>query len=55
MKHYKGLKVDIVPASKYSNKFIIWDMRTNQKFANEKFNTIDEAKQFIIDNEMILV
>lgn len=53
--NYKGLKVEIRPASKNSTMFIVWDVKTNQKFANEKFSSIEEARQFIEDNEMILV
>ena len=29
--NYKGLKVEIRPASATSSKFIIWDLKTNQK------------------------
>jgi hypothetical protein len=53
--NHKGRKVDIRPASKNSAKFIVWDLKSDQKFANEKFDSIQEAKDFIDDNEMILV
>lgn len=53
--NYKGLKVEIRPASKTSLMFIVWDIKTDQKFANEKFSSIAEAQRFIEDNEMILV
>lgn len=53
--NYKGLKVEIRPASKNSKMFIVWDIKTDQKFANEKFSSIEEAHSFIEDNEMILV
>ncbi len=53
--NYKGLKVEIRPASKSSSKFIVWDIKTDQKFANESFDSINEAKKFIKDNGMILV
>ncbi len=53
--NYKGVKVEIRSFSKASSKFIIWDVKTNQKFSNEKFENVDEAKQFIQDNEMVLV
>ena len=51
---YKGLPVEIRPASKTSKKFIVWDLKTNQIFANEKFSNIDEAKQFIKENGLKL-
>ena len=50
--NYKGLNVEIRPFSNGSSKFIVWDVKTDQKFANEKFDTIEETKQFILDNEM---
>lgn len=53
--NYKGLKVEIRPFSNGSSKFIVWDVKTDQKFANEKFDNIEEAKQFIVENEMTLV
>jgi hypothetical protein len=52
---YKGLKVEIRPVSATSSKFIIWDLRSGQKFANEKFDSIEEAKHFVDANEMVLV
>jgi len=53
--HYKGLRVEIRPASKSSNKFIVWDLKTDQIFANEKFDSIDQTKHFVEANEMVLV
>lgn len=53
--NYKGLKVEIRPASKNSIMFIVWDVKTDQKFANEKFSSIEDAQRFIEDNEMLLV
>ena len=53
--NYKGLRVEIRPASSSSSKFIIWDLKTNQKFANEKFDSFEEAKHFVDAYEMILV
>ena len=53
--NYKGLKVEIRPASKGSSKFIIWDIVSEQKFANERFDTIDEARKFINQNGMVLI
>ena len=53
--NYKGLKVEIRPASAISSKFIIWDIKSGQKFANEKFDSIEEAKHFVDTNEMVLV
>ena len=47
--HYANRSVDIRPKGK---KFIVWDMETDQIFANELFNTIAEAEQFIADNKM---
>ena len=35
--NYKGVKVEIHPFSKRSSQFIIWDVKSNQKFSNEKF------------------
>lgn len=52
---YKGLRVEIRPASKASKKFIVWDLKMDQIFANEKFDTVAKAKQFVDVNEMILV
>lgn len=54
-KNYSGKKVEIRPASKSSSKFIVWDMTTDQKFANEKFDSIEDAESFIEENEMVLV
>jgi hypothetical protein len=51
---YEGLEVEIRPASKYSKKFIVWDIETNQIFANEKFDSQEEAKKFIKQNKMKL-
>jgi hypothetical protein len=53
--NYKGLKVEIRPASKTSTKFVVWDIKTDQIFANEKFDSVADAKQFVDENEMILV
>ena len=53
--NYKGLKVEIRPVSATSSKFVIWDLKTGQKFANEKFDSIEEAKHFVDANEMVLV
>ena len=54
-RNYKGLRVEIRPASKGSTKFIVWDLKTDQKFANERFDSIAEAKEFVEDNDMTLV
>lgn len=54
-KNYSGKKVEIRPASKSSSKFIVWDVATDQKFANEKFDSIEDAVSFIDENEMVLV
>jgi hypothetical protein len=53
--NYKGKKVEIRPASKTSSKFIVWDVNSNQVFANEKFDSIKDANSFIDENEMVLV
>lgn len=53
--NYKGVKVQIRPASKTSKKYIVWDLKTDQIFANEKFNSIDDAKAFVKENKMKLV
>ncbi|MDA3910967.1 MAG: AAA family ATPase [Bacteroidales bacterium] len=52
--NYKGKKVRIQPATKNGKVYIVWDIDTNQKFANENFNTISEAKKFVADNKMDL-
>lgn len=54
-KNYAGLKVEIRPFSKSSSKFIVWDVVTDQKFANEKFDSVEDAEAFIEENEMELV
>ncbi len=54
-KNYKGLRVEIRPSSNGSSKFIVWDLKTDQKFSNERFDSIEEAKEFITENEMALV
>lgn len=54
IERYKDTKVEIRPASKTSKKFIVWDVKSNQIFANEKFDSIDDAKEFIEQNKMIL-
>lgn len=53
--NYKGLKVEIRPASATSSKFIIWDILSEQKFSNEKFESINDARNFINQNGMSLV
>ncbi len=54
-KNHKGLRVEIRPASNSSSKVIVWDLKADQKFANERFDSIEEAKEFVSDNEMTLV
>lgn len=54
-KRYAGLRVEIRPFSKNSKKFIVWDLVTDQKFANEKFDSLKDAEAFIDENEMQLV
>lgn len=51
----KSLKVEIRPASKTSSKFVVWDLETNQIFANEKFDSVEDAKSFVSQNKMELV
>jgi hypothetical protein len=53
--NYQGLKVEIRPASKTSSKFIIWDILSEQKFANESFESVNEARKFINQNGMVLI
>lgn len=53
--NYKGLRVEIRKASASSKKFIVWDVVTDQIFANEKFDSVSQAKRFIEENEMTLV
>jgi hypothetical protein len=52
---YKGLRVEIRKASPSSKKFVVWDVASNQVFANEKFDNVTEAKAFIDQNQMMLV
>jgi hypothetical protein len=52
---YEGLKVSIRPASKTSKKFVVWDESRDMIFANEKFSSEAEAKDFIDQNRMELV
>ena len=47
--------MEIRKASAGSKKFIVWDVATDQIFANEKFDSVSLAKSFIEENEMILV
>jgi hypothetical protein len=53
--NYKGLRVEIRKASPGSKKFVVWDVASNQVFANEKFDSVTEAKAFIDQNQMMLV
>ena len=52
---YAGVKVAIRPYSANSTAFIIWDIKLNQRFANEKFKDLKEANEFIKENRMTLV
>lgn len=47
-----GGKVEIRPASKSSKKYIVWDNKTQMPWANEKFNSIKEAEEFIKQNNI---
>jgi hypothetical protein len=53
--NYEGKEVEIRPAGGRSSKFIVWDVKTNQVFSNERFDDVSEAKQFIRDNKMTLL
>lgn len=53
--NYKGLKVEIRPTSKTSKRFMVWDVSKAQAFSNDRFDSVDEAKRFITENEMELV
>ncbi|MFK5855762.1 MAG: AAA family ATPase [Bacteroidota bacterium] len=53
--NYAGMKVAIRPYSANSTGFIIWDMKSNKRFANEKFKDIEDAEEFIKKNKMTLV
>lgn len=48
-------KVDIRKASKYSKKWVVWNLDIGQKFANEKFDSEAEAMAFIKQNNLIVV
>lgn len=51
----KGRKVRIQPKSENSKLFIVWDLKSNQIFANEYFKSIEAAKHFVNLNQMDLV
>lgn len=51
--NYKGVEVDIRPGS--NKHYIVWDIKSDQKFANEKFKSIKEAEDFVKENKMVLV
>jgi len=51
---YEGDIVEIRPASKKSNKFIIWSVKNDMIWANEKFDSVSEAKEFIEQNKLVL-
>lgn len=51
----KNREVEIRSASLKSKKFIVWDIKSDRIFANEKFISIEETKDFIIQNKMFLV
>lgn len=53
--NYTGHKVEIRPYSKSSFKFIVWDIMTDQKFSNDKFNSYQDAKDFVDENKMTLI
>jgi len=53
--NYKGLKVEIRPVSKTSKRFMVWDISKAQAFSNDRFDSVEEAKSFITENEMELV
>lgn len=53
--NYKGLKVEIRPVSKTSKRCMVWDISKGQPFSNDRFDSVDEAKRFITENEMELV
>jgi hypothetical protein len=44
--------VDIRKASKYSKKWVVWNLDLDQKFANEKFDSKAEALAFITQNKL---
>ena len=50
----KKTKVEIRKKSKYSTKYIVWNTAINQIFANEYFNSENEAKAFITQNKLKL-
>ena len=52
--NYKGVEVSIRPASKGSKKFIVWDIKTDQQFSNEKFGSKKDAEDFVKENKMVL-
>jgi len=53
--NYAGIKVEIRPYSTNSSAFIIWDIESDHKFANEKFKDVVQANEFINKNKMTLV
>ena len=50
--HYIGMLVDLRPAS--GKSYIVWDLNTNQKFANENFKSVQEAIDFCHQNRMVI-
>lgn len=45
--------VEIRPAGKTSKKYIIWWVEGDQIWANEKFSSVKEARQFIKQNNLL--
>lgn len=50
--HYIGMLVDLRPAS--GKSYIVWDLNTNKKFANENFKSVQEAIDFCHQNRMVI-
>ena len=50
--HYIGMLVDLRPAS--GKSYIVWDLNTNRKFANENFKSVQEAIEFCNQNRMVI-
>lgn len=52
--NYEGRHVEVRPKGKRSTKFIIWDVKSDQIFANETFDSRKDGEDFVVENKMVL-
>lgn len=52
--NYEGRHVEVRPRGKRSTKFIVWDVLSDQIFANETFDSKKDAENFVALNKMVL-